>query len=234
MLPKKGVDRISGVLLIGLAVATVLTIATGLIDVTAESFSKTFQGLVENQGRQYLTLVVLHVSSVLVLVLAATLYLAFRPFDRALALVGALGLVALGFTFIMANVAGGALVNIAEEYETVSAAKSDMLLASARAITMLQVFTWFDGAFTFLPLSLLAFGAIITRSNALPRWLGWLGIAAGVVMPTMWLSQHPFLIEAFWVVAMIGMMGSLLWLLLVGGWLLVSGTRQSAAVHATV
>ena len=214
-----------------MAVATVLTIATGLPDVTAESFSDTFQGVVENQGRQYLALVVLHASSVLVLALAAMLYVAFRPFDQALALVGALGLVALGFTFIMANVAGGALVNIAQEYETASAAKGDMLLASARSMTMLQVFTWYEGIFTFLPLSLLAFGAIIARSRALPRWLGWLGIACAVVMPTLWLSQHLFLIEAFWLTGMIGILGALVWLLVVGIWLLVRGTREGAAVH---
>ncbi len=231
MLSKTGVDRVSGILLIGLAVATVLSMATTLLDVTAESFSTTFQGVVENPRTQFLALVALHVSSVLVLVLAAMMYLAFRPFDAALALVGALGLVALGFTFVMANVAGGAMVNLAEEYETASAANVDVLLSSARAMTMLQVFAWFFGAFTFLPLSLLTFSAVITRSGALPRWMGWLGIASAIVMPTIWLSQRPFVIEVFYLIGMVRILGALVWLLAVGVWLLARGTQQDVATQ---
>ena len=204
--------------------------ATGLIDVTAESFATTFQILVQNQGPQYITLIILHLSSVLVLVAAAYLYLAFHRFDRALALVGALGLVALGFTFIMANVAGGALVNIAGEQETALFARGDMLLPSARAMTMLQVFAWFDGTFTFLPLTVLAFSAIIAGSGALPRWMGWFGIASAVLMPTMWLSQHPFQVEAFYLVALVGVLGALVWLVVVGVWLFVRGTGHDAVI----
>ena len=235
VLSKKGIDRVSGFLLVGLAIATVLSIAMGLPDIRAEEFSKTFQGIVDNQDRQYLALVVLHVSSVLILALAAALYLAFRPFDPALAPVGAVCLVALGFTYILANVAGGVLANIAEEYHPAPAAQIGIpgvnapVLVIARAVTMLQVFAWYVGAFTFLPLSLLAFGAIISRSGALPRWLGWLAIAAGIVMPTLWLSQHPFEIEAFYLTGLIGTIGALVWLLATGTLLMARGTREEAS-----
>lgn len=228
MISARGNDRISGILLIALAVSIVMFLATGIVDVAVESFSETFQGVADGQGTQYLALVVLHVSSVLVLVLAATLYLSFRHFEPVLALVGALGVAALSFTFIMSNVAGGAMVNIARELE-MAPFQGEALLASARAMTMLQVFAWFFGAFTLLPLSLLTIGVIILRSRALPRWTGWLSIVSAVVIPTVWLSQPPFELEVFYLTALIGILGSLVWLVAVGVQLLARGTRKVAA-----
>ncbi|MBI4236497.1 MAG: hypothetical protein HY688_03980, partial [Chloroflexi bacterium] len=74
----------------------------------------------------------------------------------------------------------------------------------------------FLGVATFLPVCLLALGALIAWSRALPRWLGVLGMVSGILM-------LGFL--GFWLVGIAGTMGALAWLLLTGVWLLLHGTR---------
>ncbi len=232
MLPQRTSERLSGVLLLGLLGAIVATVALGSTDVSAAHFPQEFQELVENQGRYWANVIVLHGAKVLVLALAVTAYLAFRPYGQALALMGSVGLVALAVALAVANIGGAILAGFADEYETASVVKADAIVSNARTIALLSFLAWFDGLFTFLPMTLLALGVLIVRSGALPRGLGWLAVVASVVMPSIWLIQDPLYIDAFWVVGMIAGMAAMAWLLIVGVWLLVVGTRKGAMVPA--
>ena len=191
-------------LLLGLLGAIVATVVLGSIDVRAAHFQQEFQELVDNQGRYWANVIVLHGAQVLVLALAVTVYLAFRPYGQALALMGAVGLVALAFVLTVANIGGAILAGFADEYGTASLghdgaietnAYTAAVTTSARIAALVSVSAWFDGLFTFLPLTLLALGVLIVRSGALPRGLGWLAVVASTVMPSIWLIQDPFSIE---------------------------------------
>ena len=173
MLSKTSIDRTTGALLLALTGALFGVLATSsFAGESAEGFHKSLQQIVDQQGLHLAYVALLHILSVLVIAVAAGIYLAFRPHCQALALLGAFGFLALGATFMLSNIAGGALVNIAEQFGASSGVQADIVERSARALAMMKTFALIDELTTFLSLSLLAFGGLIAWRKAVPRWMG--------------------------------------------------------------
>lgn len=229
MLAKSPMDRLTGILLIGLLVALVASIVlTTGIDTDEKSFEASLREIIEKKALFELGTVSRLAYALLSLLAAGALYGSFRSHNRFLALVGALGVLASGLARFVAVVAAWALREMALAYETASGAQAEMIATSARPLALLAESASQVGVGTFLPVCLLALGALIAWSRALPRWLGILGIVSGILALGLLLSE---LVVGFWLAGLAGLagaMGALLWLLLVGVWLLLRGTRAPA------
>ncbi len=80
-------------------------------------------------------------------------------------------------------------------------------------------------SFTFAGLGIMAYGGLIAGSGVLPRWLGWLGLAAGLSMFFIWFENTGPLHRA-------GGGAYLLCLTLWAGRLLIKGTRPTEPTYS--
>ena len=221
MVSKSTIDRACGVLLLGVLASLIVFAVTGnKFDTYEESFSESLQEIVDNEALHVTSTVFSGVASVLLILLAGAMYLAFRPYERAMVLVGTLGFLAIGFIMLVATMAGIASAEMANEFEKASGGTATMIATSARPLDLIKEAA-FIGPVVFLPLSLLAFGSVIVWSRTVPRWLGWLALASGVVMLGFWVN--------LWIVGIFGLMAAGLWFVLMGGWMLARGTGEEAA-----
>ena len=163
------------------------------------------------------------ISSFILVSMSAVSYQVFQHHDRTLALMGAFMFLGAAFFTGLSAVGGLAL---AQEYGGPLPAQAPLirahsLLSTYNAIEPLRALAGRVG-FTFAALGLLALSGLIAWSGALPRWLGWLGIVAGVLMFFIWNPDAAALHR-------IGGGAYLLWLLLLAGWLLFRGTHDATA-----
>lgn len=227
MLSKTSIDRVAGGLLLAFLVAFVVAFTAGPdLDTRQEEFSETLQEIADDEALWLKTGAFLMVASLVAIGLAGALYQAFRPHERALALFGALGFVAFSLALMMSFIGGTALNEMAQEFASASGVQASVVVTSARPVALITEFALVTGFAAFLPVSLLVFGALITRIGVVPRLLGWLAVASGVLIPFFWLSS---LIDNIWFVGFIGSLGGLLWFLITGFWMLLKGTREATA-----
>jgi hypothetical protein len=111
---------------------------------------------------------------------------------------------------------------MADAFDGTSGSNATMIANSARPMQHIYEDSGLLGFGTFFPLSLFAFGALVIRSRAVPRGLGWMALATGVLIPAFWVG--------LWPVGMVGMLLAAIWLVLLGVWMVVSGTREAEPV----
>ena len=109
------------------------------------------------------------------------------------------------------------------------AAGDPNILEIARAVGITGAVAAVGGTVS-LALGALAFGLIISfapegAANP-PRWIGWPAILAGVFAPFAWLAAAD---DNFFVLFFIANIAVLVWLALLGGWLLTSTTDSDVA-----
>ena len=75
-------------------------------------------------------------------------------------------------------------------------------------------------SFTFAALGALCFGILIALHGVIPRWLGWLGVASGLLMLFIWLEDGALLHR-------LGGGAYLVWLILLAAMLIFRGARYS-------
>ena len=165
--------------------------------------------------------------SFLLVAAAAISYRVFRDKEPTLALTGAsMFLGAAFFTgaaaiFLMA-LGQGYYAPISSE-DTITARDGLHLLQA-----LLEPLRALSGrvAFTFAALGSLAYGGLIAWNGSLPRWLGWLGLAAGLLMFFIWREEAAALHR-------LGGGAYLLWLTLLAGWLFFRGTPDAGSTPDT-
>ena len=162
-------------------------------------------------------------SSVILVAAATALYVTFRPHERALAMFGSFVFLAAGVGFMGSAVTGMALFELGDEFGSASGAQADRLVTTARAVALVD---FSSGAFLFLALGLLAFGALIAWSGALPRWLGWLAV---LIAPLTLLGFLTFVADIFFVFILADGIAAVLWFILTGSWLFRRGTQEAGA-----
>ena len=226
MLTKRNTERLAGLVLLGILVSLIVSSSVGPeIDTRREEFRESLLDIANHPRLMAGVLAVGFVGDLLMVALGGLLYLVFRAHERSLALFGAFGFLAAGMTFIVADGAGYGLRSMAQDFTKVSGAEVDAIFASARGMALLADFASL-AAVTFIALALLAFGALVIWSQALPRALGWLSVAGGALIPFFWLS---LLIHGAWIVGFTGLVLLMLLQLLLGFWLLLRGTKEAAA-----
>jgi hypothetical protein len=215
-LSQRAIERITGGLLIVYMAAVIVAVAARVAsNADQEPFRASLQLIAANQGLYLTSLVSNLISNFLLVASAGGLYLIFRPRQRYLALLGAFMFLAAGLIWMVSNISGLALTQLAQEFAAASGSQADMFMTSARAVELTREFAG-KTALTLAALVLLAFGGLMAWGNALPRWLGWLAVVVGVLTLFIWYDAAAALHR-------IGGTGYLLWLLLTGGWLLLKG-----------
>jgi hypothetical protein len=227
VIAKLSPDKLLGLLLIVLIPVLIVSVMLDKgVNTHEQSFEQTVREIVDHE-REFAAGMAARLAASLVFTgVAAVSYLVFRRHNQLFALVGSSLFLLLGVTFLAAAIGSFALLDVSHAYEDAHGPGSAMVAASARSLSELVQAAMFVGLIAFLPLGLVTFGALLSWRRVAPRWIGWLGVASGLLMLSIWLSE---LTDAFWLVAMVGMLGALVWLLVTGAWMLVRGTPDAAA-----
>ncbi|MBI2913791.1 MAG: DUF4386 family protein [Chloroflexi bacterium] len=162
---------------------------------------------------------------------AAMLYLVFCDRSRVLALLAFVGLLAAGIAFLAADTASLTVGVLAADFVEKGgaggiAADDPVILQSARAVAAFSGLADPIGN-TALGFGLLALGSLLARAPEgevnPPRWLGGLAILSGLAMLLGWVVAADT--DTGIVVISIGIIGTLLLLVILGGWLLIQPER---------
>ena len=229
MLSKRGTERLAGAFAVSAAVALLMTIIT-IVPVDLESRAgvrESLPDLVDDEARHFISWSFNMVAGLLTIAVGAGFYLVFRAKERSLALFGAFWLLAAGVALTVATMSYFALFDLADDFVTASGlAEADAALSSAMGFGVVGYLAYQTGL-TLLGLGLIPVGVLIAWSAPVPRWLGWLGVAGGVVILFMWFLIGGDDLEVIGIVAGIaGGAAILLFLLILGWWLILGGTRE--------
>ncbi len=165
--------------------------------------------------------------AVATLAMAAVVYLLFRDRSQMLALFAAFGLMAGAIGFTTGYAANVTLAYLAADYVEEGgagtiAAGDPVILQTARAIAALSMISVFV-AFTSIGFGIVSIGAVIAVApeGAVnpPRWSGALAIVTGVLAAASWVTLANY--DAGMTVLFFGMVGMLVFLVVLGGWLLI-------------
>ena len=225
MFSKRGLDYLAGALFIALVVTIVVGIVTHIMSVSAETFREdalvVLADIVQDRDLFIVSTAFDLAGNLILIPLAAVLYIVFRSHDRTLALLGSFGFLAAAVLFLMVNMLAISLISLAEDY---AGSQIDSILHAARAIGLMMDVAFMMGALGFA-LGSLSYGLLILTANALPRWIGVFGIAGGIVAPFGWLL---FVDTNLVFIGFIGLMIALFFSLISGAWLIWKGSEEAA------
>ena len=204
-------------LLFGYIVAVAIQVVTRAISYDGQApFDESLLMISQNQNLYLTSMYSGLMANFLLVALAAGLYSTFAVHQVQLARVGACLLLAAAVISLGSSAAGLAVARLAQEFS----AEGGGGLAGAQGVELLREALGRTG-FTLAALGVITLGALMAWSGTLPRWLGWLGIAAGISMFFIW-------VEAATTIHRLGGAGYLLWLAIVGGVLVVRGTQHES------
>lgn len=237
-------NRLIGIVLIALAVCTLLTFIFTVVtsDVDAFERDKIDDLLVDIEDNKATAILALIFSilgdAVFGIAAVAGLYFLLRDRSRLYALFGLLFILAGSVAFLVGDAGNNTMINLASDFAEGGPEGFDAgdpaILRDARSVAILVSSAQILGG-TAISLGVIAFGVIIGWAplGAVnpPRWLGWLAVVTGVGGILGWLIV---LTEAAFVFFIISGLGSLIWLAVLGGWLLTSAeeTPSQEAVSA--
>ncbi|MEE9285991.1 MAG: DUF4386 domain-containing protein [Dehalococcoidia bacterium] len=226
MLSKRKIEYLAGGLLVAMVATVVVSIAINPI--SAETFREDPSGVLVDIAKDrnlFITSTIFDIASNLIVIpMAAVLYLAFRSHDRTLALLGSFGFFASAVLFLTSNMVMVSLVTLAQDFVAATGPQADSVLSSARAVGFMV-----DAAFAMgavgVALGVLSYGLLVITTGALPRWMGVFGILGGIVAPFVWLL---FVEDDLMVIGFVGLMVSLFFALIIGGRLVMRGASEAA------
>jgi hypothetical protein len=175
-------------------------------------------GRVAQSSSRFRACVVLDlVSHVSIVALAATLYLAFHPYNRSLALLGTLWRTAEGTILAFNEVNRMMLLSVAQRFVAATGAESAALKATGR--TLMASRDWgYKIGLAFFVLGSLVYAVLFLSSGVVPRAIAWFGVGASLLgAASVWLHLlNPR-------VSMIGSFALLPYEVVLGVWLLLRG-----------
>jgi uncharacterized protein DUF4386 len=121
------------------------------------------------------------------------------------------GVFAAGTAFVGAGTTNAAQLYVGGHLEGIGAGSTD-LLAMIQVFTVLH-FGFFLTAFAALGIGIAVFSRSLAWSQAVPRWLAWLGLTSGTLLCSSWLT---FINELLFIPFFIGGVLSLVWLITIG------------------
>lgn len=221
-LSRRATERIVGAMLFGYIVAVAIQVVTRALSYDSQvPFDEAILTIAANQNLYLTSMYSGLVANFLLVVLAAGLYSIFAVHQVHLARIGAVLLLGAAIVSLMSSGSGLAVASLIREF-TGDQLRPGSALSSTLAVESIRE-TFGRIGFTLSALGVVALGALIAWSGTLPRWLGWLGIAAGISMFFIWM-------EAATSIHRLGGAGYLLWLAIMGGWLIVRGTQHDSEV----
>ncbi len=225
MFSKRGIEILAGALLLATVVGVVVAIVTypEPIDTSIDEVRETLVEIADDRDLFVVSISFATFANLIAILLAGALYATFRSHDRTLALLGSFGFLAAGVLELSATRGLAGLLALAQDYVSATGAETDAIVAAARAMGPVATLG-FPGA-TGIAIGMLAYGALVVRTQAVPRLVGWIGIVSGVVIPFGWLA---FLEDDLSPILPIGLGLGLIFFLIVGGWLLARGAKEPA------
>ena len=233
---------IAGIVLILLAIGLIVTIGASFSTGDYSPFerdevAKYLADINDNRTAVIITGAVgIIIDGFLGVALAALLYVLFRDRSRVLATAAFAGLLTQAALSLMVDGNNILLVIVAKDFAeggpTGVAAGDPATLEVGRYIGMFT-FLFTNVLFTSLGLALIALGSIITSApnGAInpPRWLGWVACFAGACAELAWLVV---IIDPAFVFFIGNFLGSIIFLIGLGVWLLMHRDLQPAAGSA--
>ncbi len=218
---RKAIEHIAGIIFLLLVAFAIVYVATKTnSDTDVGEFTGTLLDIAADDEIHLVGASFGMVSSLLAIAVGAAIYMVFRPHLRDLALLPAFGFLAAGLTFMIANIADFSIEPLAREFAVSGGVHADTVATSARSLALVGEFS-FEIAATFFGLGVLLIGALIARSGALHRPLGWLAILSGILMLFHWLGLAQD--NLVWISGA-GFIGTLVFFLAGGTIILVRGT----------
>jgi hypothetical protein len=154
--------------------------------------------------------------------LGALFYLIFRSFNRSLALFGALGFITTGLIWLILDMQGFAQYQLALDLSTAGASAASGIVQRAADLSLWSAYSRIITD-SLMAIGLLSFGALIIRSRAVLRLLGWVVVVAGLFMLAAlgfsFTDQSLIWSIAYYIVEF--------WILVMGLWLLMSGVKEN-------
>jgi len=222
---KRGLDYLAGVLLIATVATVLVTISTyPTPDTFREDARKFLVDIVEGRNLFIVAIAFDLASNLIIIPLAAVLYLVFRSHDRTLALLGSFGFLAAAVLFLVVDMVAIPLISLAEDYAGATGGQADSILNAARAIGLMTDVAVAMGA-VGMALGGLSYGLLVLTTNALPRWMGVFGIAGAIVALLMWLL---FVDTDLVPVGYVGLLLIRFFFVISGLWLIWKGAREPA------
>jgi len=235
-------NRLTGIVLIALAVSTLLSFIFGIAvsDVDIFERDKIDDLLVDIEDNKWAVVLRLifgiAAHAAFGVAAGAALYLLLRDRSRRYALFGLGSILVAQAAFLVGDAGENTMVNLASDFAEGGPdgfdAGDPAILRDARSVGIFLSSAQILG-FTALSLGLIAFGVIVGWAPVgavnPPRWLGWLGVIAGVAGILSWL-----IVTGEWagIFFAINGLGTLIFLVVLGGWLLMK-PEEAAAEPAT-
>jgi hypothetical protein len=169
----------------------------------------------ENPGRYTMGLIVAIASHLGIVAITATLFVAFRTFNRKLALIGSISRLGEAVAMIYGEVIVYRLIDLAKEYGLANSNKESLRLLGDQILRTKN--TAVDLGLLLLSIGAIAYCVSFVQSGAVPSTIAWLGLGAGI------LSAVGILVKfatGFSVLAIIGMVLMMVFEITFGGWLL--------------
>ena len=225
MFSKRGLDYLAGVLLIATVATVLVTISTyPTPDTFREDARRFLVDIVEGRNLFIVAIAFDLASNLIIIPLAAVLYLVFRSHDRTLALLGSFGFLAAAVLFLVVDMVAIPLISLAEDYAGATGGQADSILNAARAIGLMTDVAVAMGA-VGMALGGLSYGLLVLTTNALPRWMGVFGIAGAIVSLLMWLL---FVDTDLVPVGYVGLLLIRFFFVISGLWLIWKGASEPA------
>ncbi len=226
MLSKRSGERIAGVLCVLLFVAFAVGSITGdEIDFDRDQIRQSMERVIEDQGLIITSNISGLAMSLLLITSAGALYRVFQGHDRFLALFSLIGLLAAGVFLAMSLITELGVFFLARDFVD-GFGDADSLASAARAIALMGSMLFLT-ALTLVGVGMLSVGALIVRTRAAPRWLGWWAVASGVLALAAFIA--PNTPDALFIIPGIGGILAVLFFLFIGVWLLRRGTLEAAS-----
>jgi len=169
----------------------------------------------ENPGRYRMGIIVAIASHLGIVVITGTLFLAFSPLNRQLALIGSVSRLGEALAMIYGEVTVLKLIDLAREYALASSNKESLRLLGDQILRTKN--TWVDLGLLLLSIGAIAYCVSFVQSGAVPSMIAWLGLMAGII------SAIGILIKfatGFGALGVIGMVLMMAFEVTFGGWLI--------------
>ena len=169
----------------------------------------------ENPGRYRMGVIVAIASHLGIVAITGTLFIAFSPFNRQLALIGSVSRLGEALAMIYGEVTVLRLINLAKEYALADSNKESLRLLGDQILRTKN--TGVDLGLLLLSIGAIAYCISFVQSGAAPSMIAWLGLAAGIISAIGILIKFA---SGFSALAVIGMVLMMVFEVTFGGWLL--------------
>jgi hypothetical protein len=183
---------------------------TGVTD-----FAAMLPAISENPGRYRMGVMVAIASHLGIVAITGTLFMAFSPFNRRLALIGSVSRLGEALAMIYGEVTVLKLIELAGEYALADSNRESLRLLGDQILRTKN--TGVDLGLILLSIGAIAYCISFIQSGAVPSRIAWLGLAAGIISAIGILIKFA---SGFSALAVIGMVLMMVFEVAFGAWLL--------------